>query len=226
LPLLQRHFDCPILLNEHFKLWLLAESTIGGLINDDDVIFLQLGENINLSILLKGALLNQQSRMNVDKMSMPKFSALSDEIAENCDEIERYQLTQQVTLPQVAKLVDRYLPNQFTRTTQKINLLCEQIKAKNPQALQILQHISDNLSYVLMNLINIFSSKKIMFNSPLLQVQEELFEQITQKLKQHLLRDDLDFQLTTAQIAWNSPLIPCSAIKQGIYEGVLLKEGI
>lgn len=77
---IQTFFNCPVLLSEHFKLWLLAESTVGSLISNSNVIFLQLDDTVNLSVLLNGALLHKQSKMNIDNMLMPKFSSFSDEI--------------------------------------------------------------------------------------------------------------------------------------------------
>lgn len=221
---LESHFTHPILLNEHFHLWLLAESTIGSLISDDNVIFLQLDESINLSVLMRGALLYQQSKMNVDKMLMPKFSPLSDQIFPELDEIQRYQLTNQVTFSALIRLIDLHLPNTLKTNQEKINFLCEQIEQQNEQALLILNHISDNLAYVLMNLINIFSTQKVLFDSPLLKVKQVLFEQITEKLQKTLLIDNLNIQLVTSQFEWNNEIIPCSAIKQGIYEGSLIKD--
>ncbi len=221
---LESHFTHPILLNEHFHLWLLAESTVGSLISDDNVIFLQLDESINLSVLMRGALLYQQSKMNVDKMLMPKFSPLSDQIFPELDEIQRYQLTNQVTFPALIRLIDLHLPNTLKTNQEKINFLCEQIDQQNEQALLMLNHISDNLAYVLMNLINIFSTQKVLFDSPLLKVKQVLFEQITEKLQKTLLIDNLNIQLVTSQFEWNNEIIPCSAIKQGIYEGSLIKD--
>lgn len=221
---LESHFTHPILLNEHFHLWLLAESTVGSLISDDNVIFLQLDESINLSVLMRGALLYQQSKMNVDKMLMPKFSPLSDQIFPELDEIQRYQLTNQVTFSALIRLIDLHLPNTLKTNQEKINFLCEQIEQQNEQALLILNHISDNLAYVLMNLINIFSTQKVLFDSPLLKVKQVLFEQITEKLQKTLLIDNLNIQLVTSQFEWNNEIIPCSAIKQGIYEGSLIKD--
>jgi len=37
---------------------------------------------------------------------------------------------------------------------------------------------------MLMNLVNIFSTEKILFDSPLLRIKAPLFEQITQKLNE------------------------------------------
>lgn len=222
---LKTQFDCPILLNEHFQLWLLTESTLGSLMNNDNVIFLKLDEEVNISVLLRGNLLHQQSKMNVDKMLTPKFSSLSDIAApSSCDKIQRYQLNHQVTFSAISRLVDNYLPNTFTQNNEKIQYLCEQIEQQNEAALLILNHISDNLAYVLMNLINIFSTEKIMLSSPLLRIKNILFEQIQQKLQKELLIGDLQVDLVTSQFEWNNPLIACSAIKQGIYEGNLIKD--
>ncbi|MBF0785466.1 ROK family protein [Muribacter muris] len=218
-------FHCPILLNEHFQLWFLAESTLGSLISNDNVIFLQLDDTINLSVLLKGKLLHQDEhkRMNVDKMIMPKFSPLSEEIAAEMDEMQRFQLANQVTLPALTRLIDRYLPNTQEGVSPKIQWFCQCVERQNPHALAILEHLSDNLAYMLMNLINIFSTEKIMLNSPLLHIKTPLFERVQAKLGQNLLRHDLNIDLVTSQYDWNSPLIPAVAIKLGIYKGNLLK---
>lgn len=225
-PTLQTQFDCPVLLSEHFQLWLLAESTVGSLISQENVIFLQLDETVNLSVLLSGKLLHKQSKMNVDHMMMPKFSLLSDEIFPELPEIERYQLVNQVTFSAIAQLVDRYFPNNLDNHEQKITLLCQKIKENQPLALAILEHITDNLAYALMNLVNIFSSESIMFNSPLLEIKELLFTQLSEKLHKNLLQNNLNVDLVTSQYEWNRSLIACSAIKQGIYNGNLIKDRI
>lgn len=222
---LQSEFSCPILLNEHFQLWFLAESTLGSLINHDNVIFLQLDDNVNLSVLLKGSLLHQDEhkRMNVDKMIMPRFSALSDEISPELNEVERYQLLNQVTFPALIKLIDKYLPNSLDGSQEKIAWFCECIEQNESNGLMILDHLSDNLAYMLMNLVNIFSTEKIMLNSPLLRIKHLLFEKIHEKLSQNLLLMDLNVDIVTSQYDWDSPIIPAVAIKLGIYEGNLIK---
>lgn len=223
---IQTFFNCPVLLSEHFKLWLLAESTVGSLISNSNVIFLQLDDTVNLSVLLNGALLHKQSKMNIDNMLMPKFSSFSDEIFPELDKIHRYQLANQVTFSAIAKLIDKYLPNDLDSNENKIRMFCQKINENEPIALEILEHITDNLSYALMNLINIFSSERIMLNSPLLQIKEPLFSQISTKLHKNLLQQNLNVDLVTSQYDWNSPLIACSAIKQGIYDGNLIKHSI
>lgn len=226
IPKLKQLFTCPVLLSEHFKLWLLAESTLGSLINSNNAIFLQLDDSVNLSVLLNGALLHKQSKMTIDTMIMPKFGHLSDEIFPELDDIHRYQLVNQVAFPAITKLIDNYLPNTLNSQKHKISMLCQKINENNPIALKILEHISDNLAYALMNLVNIFSSESIMINSPLLQAKSALFAQISTKLHKNLLQENLNVDLVTNQYDWNNPLIVCSAIKQGIYDGNLIKDSI
>lgn len=223
---LETHFSLPIFMNEHFQLWFLAESTLGNL-NCDDVIYLQLDNDINLSVLLKGELLHQDEhkRMSIDKMLMPQFS-FSDEIAKDLPSPERYQLKNQVAFYALIRLIDRYLPNQFESISNKIDYFCQQVEQKQPQAIKILEHITDNLSYMLMNLINLFSIKKVMFNSPLLKIKHPLFEQLTQKLHNQKLLGNLQIDLVTSRYDWDSAYIPSVAIKLGIYEGNLLKNRV
>ncbi|HDL1659601.1 TPA: ROK family protein, partial [Mannheimia haemolytica] len=132
----------------------------------------------------------------------------------------------QVTFPAIVRLIDRYLPNNLKSQEQKISWLCQKIDENQPLALAILSHITDNLAYALMNLVNIFSSEKIMLNSPLIKIKEPLFTQISEKLHKNLLQTNLKIDLVTSQYDWNSPLIACSAIKQGIYDGNLIKDRI
>lgn len=225
LPELTEIIDKPIYLNEHFQLWLLAESALGSLISHNDVIFLQLDEAINLSVLLRGELLHrdEHKRMNVDKMLMPKFSELSEWIAGDLDEMTRYQLSNQITFSALEKVIDRLLPNEYKRIDEKIAWLCEHISQATPEALQILEHITDNLSYMLLNLINIFSTEKIMFCSPLVSIKTPLFEKIREKITANLRQDALNIDLVTSQYAWNSPFIPAAAIKYEIYAGNLIQ---
>ncbi|MDO4698241.1 MAG: ROK family protein [Pasteurellaceae bacterium] len=215
----------PLYLNEHFQLWLLTESTLGSLISHNDVIFLQLDETINLSVLLRGKLLHrdEHKRMSVDRMLMPKFSELSDQICPTLDTKERYQLSNQITFTALKTLIDHYLPNSGKTTRQKIAWLCEQIQQNHPQALPILEHIADNLSYMLLNLISIFSTEKIMLCSPLVSIKTPLFDKIREKINAQLLQDDLSVDLVTSQYEWNSPMIPAVAIKYEIYAGNLIQ---
>lgn len=223
--LLSTYFSQPILLNEHFQLWFLTETTLGNLIRHDDVIYLQLDDDINLSVRLKGALLHQDEhkRMNVDKMLMPRFSALSDEVGSTLSDLERYQLKHQVTFSALIKLIDRYLPNALNDSADKILWFCQAVENNQPNANLILDHLCNNLAYMLMNLINLFSTEKIMLNSPLLRIKQPLFDRLQVTLQKNLLLNELNVDLVTSQYDWNSPLIPSVAIKLGIYDGVLLK---
>lgn len=220
-------FSQPIFINEHFQLWFLAESTLGNLISDDDVIYLQLDNDVNLSVLLKGALLHQDEhkRMNVDKMLMPQFP-LSDEIGAELPLPDRYQLKNQVTFPALLPLIDRYLPNAFNTSQEKIDWFCEHVEQQTPNAIKILEHITDNLAYMLMNLINLFSTPKVMINSPLLRIKPFLFTLLHQKLHSQRLLGNINVDLVTSQYDWDSAYIPAVAIKLGLYEGTLLKHYI
>ncbi|MGX2966868.1 ROK family protein [Ursidibacter sp. B-7004-1] len=224
--ILEKRLNKPILINEHFQLWLLAESTLGSLISHDDVIFLQLDDEINLSVLLRGELLhkNEYKRMNVDRMVMPKFSELSDIVGQNLSDIERYQLINQITFSALEKLIDYYYPDNRNNTLQaKIDDLCQAILEDNSSALLILEHICDNLSYVLLNLISIFSTEKIMLCSPLVSIKNILFTKIEQKITASLRQEGLNIDLVTSQYEWDSPEIPSVAIKYEIYNGNLIQ---
>ena len=223
--ILEKRLNKPILINEHFQLWLLAESTLGSLISHDDVIFLQLDDEINLSVLLRGELFhkNEYKRMNVDRMVMPKFSELSDIVGQDLSDIERYQLVNQITFSALAKLIEHYYPDNHNTLQAKINSLCQAILEKDPSALLILEHICDNLSYVLLNLISIFSTEKIMLCSPLLSIKNMLFAKIEEKITANLRQDGLNIDLVTSQYEWDSPEIPSVAIKYEIYNGNLIQ---
>lgn len=225
---LSGYFSQPIFINEHFQLWFMAESALGNLISHDDAIYLQLDTDVNLSVLLKGNLLHQDEhkRMNVDKMMMPRFSGLSDEISDTTNEIERYQLKNQIAFTALTRLIDRYLPNSYTSVQEKIHWFCDCVDQNVSEAEAILEHLCNNLAYMLMNLINLFSTEKVMFNSPLLRIKQALFSRLQDKLQHNLLLNDLNVDLVTSQYDWDSPLIPAVAIKLGIYEGTLLKNQI
>lgn len=213
---------CPLLLNEHFQLWLLTESTKGSLIRNHNAIFLELSEQIRLSVLVKGKLLHKRAKMNVDKMLMPPFSELSEQIHPELPPIERYQLQNQVSLEAMLILIDRFLPNFLIKKEEKIALFCEEVNRQKPTAMQILNHLSQNLAYMLMNLTNLFSVEKIMLNSPFSAIKNVLFEQISQHLQQHLLGEERVIDLVESQYEKENKLIPNMAIKQQIYAGTLL----
>lgn len=222
--ILSSQFTQPIIINEHFQLWLLAESTLGSLIGHNDAIFLQLDNTINLSVLLRGELIHkdEHKRMNVDKMLMPNFGPVSEIIGESLSQLERFQLANQISFPALMKAIDFYLPNNYLQCEQKITYLCDAILKQDPKAEPILVHISDNLAYVLGNLINIFSTEKIMLSSPLLAIKQPLFAKIKEKLTAHLY-ENVDVDLMTSQYEWDNPLIPAIAIKYEIYAGNLIQ---
>lgn len=222
---LKKLFTQPVLINEHFQLWFITESVLGNLIGDDDVIYLQLDTDINLSVQLQGKVFQQDEhkRMNVDKMLMPTF-AMSDEIAEDISVAERYQLHHQVTFTPLAKLIDRHLPNSCVTLQEKITWFCECVEQNNPNAMRILNHIADNLAYMLMNLINLFSTRKVMLNSPLQRIKQPLFQQIENKLRSQLLLGDLQVDLVTSQYDWDCPHIPAVAVKLALYNGELFRK--
>lgn len=220
---LQAQFELPILVNEHFSLWLSAEAVTHHL-QGEEGLFLHLGEEIQMSVLLRGALPEQpqHTKMNVAKMLMPKLSPLCDEIFPELAEIERYQLANQIRFSAIEQLIDRYFPSSLATQAQKIAYLCDQIKQSDVTALTILRHIADNLAYVLMNLINLFSTQKVVIQSSLLQVKEPLFEAIQRKLQDNLL-NDIQVELVGSQYDNNHPLIACVAVKQALSSGELFK---
>lgn len=221
--LLQRYFSQPIFIHTHCRLWFLAESALGALIRDRDVIYLQLDTDIHLNLLTqsKPFIQSADKSMNVDKMLMPAFS-LSQELA--VDSLESYPLKNQITFGALIKLIDRYLPNKHHRLQEKIQHFCDAVVEKNPSALMILEHLTDNLAYMLMNLIHLFACDKVMFNSPLLQIKQPLFESLARKLT--ALLDEKSVDLVVGQYQWDSPMIPAIAVKNAIYEGELLHKHI
>lgn len=221
---LRAYFDCPLLINEHFQLWFLAESMLGHRIRDNDVIYLQLDHEVNLSVRLKGQLLHQDEhkRMNVDKMMMPRF-ALSDCAFPELPPERRYQLKQQISFNALVKLIELNLPIEGADDFSTILGFCEQLEQGNKAARAILNHLTDNLAYMLMNLVNLFSIEKIMLNSPLLRIKQHLFPELQKKLNAQLLLDNLQIDLVSSQFEWDSPQIPAVAIKWGIYNGELLQ---
>lgn len=226
---LKGQFTQPILLNEHFQLWLLTESKLGRLISHQNVLFLQHGDTLRLGVMVNGSLLHKNVDMNINHLLTPSFGPMSDEVAayiqKTHPQAQRYQIADQLTFPALAYLIDCYLPNTLTQVEEKITFLCQQIEQANPAALAILEHVTSHLAHLLMNLLSIFSSEKIMLNSPLLPVKDMLFEQLTQKLAGYGIRLS-PLNLVTSLLEWDSPFIACSAIKQGIYEGNLIKDRI
>lgn len=226
LALFQPHFSCPILINESFETWIFAESNLGSAINCHNVLFLQLDDVINMSVLIKGEPVNsaRYTRMNINKVAVPPFSELHDLTNPHLSEIERHQLYHQVTHHSIYQLVDKLFPqNQLINGEQKIAFVCEQANKGNENAIKIIYHIADSVSYVLMNLINIFSSEKIIISSSLLSAKDIFLPRLQQKLKENLLLDNLAVSIATSHYAWNSHIVASAAVKKHIYNGDLLK---
>lgn len=224
---LSEMFPQPILLNEHFQLWLLTESTLGSLISNSNVLFLQVDETLRLGVMVNGALLHKNVDMNINNLLTPSFGTMSEEIATQSHESQagKYQISQQITFFGLTILIDHYLPNSLTTAEEKITLLCEKIEKKDRKALKILDHFTSHLAHLLMNLLQMFSSEKVMLNTPLLRVKAVLFAQLSAKLTAYGLTLS-PMNLVTSALEWNSPFIACTAIKQGIYDGSLIKDRI
>ena len=223
--LFKPYFKVPILIAEYFKTWLLAESTLGNVINCDDVLFIQLDEEINLSVLSQGEVLfnREQERVNIDHLIVPRLNELQALINHELPEIERYQVQHQITYRAIVQLVDALYPNNiFTNNSDKMKFLCEQINQNERNALRILDHITDCFAYILMNLVNIFSAQRVMLNSGLLVVKDIFLEQLNHKLATYLPNKSVPVEVITGKYEWNSPIVAGATIKQGIYDGSLL----
>lgn len=218
------YFDIPIIVTEYFETWLLAESTLGSVIGYDDVIFLQIDEVINLSVLSKGVILQSDHKtcMNIDQITVPRLYPMQDKINQHLFELERYQIHNQLTYKAFCQFIDLYYPNNnLISTTEKINFLCKKAQLQDPLALEILANIADIIAYILSNLVNLFSPEKIMFTSRLLSVKHVFLNQINQRLA-HYLHNSKICEVMTSQYEWNSHEVIAAAIKQKIYDGSLL----
>ncbi|TNH03898.1 ROK family protein [Testudinibacter sp. TR-2022] len=225
---LQSEFKFPIIVAEHFAMWTFAESHLGNAINSNNVIFLQFDDAINISVLSEGKMIKneKQKRMNIDNVTLPKLSELSDKIAQDVPEMERHYLYNQVSNKAIYQLVDLLLPNQLPNDESKIQFLCEQAQQNQPDAITIIHHLADNVSYLLMYLTNIFASEKIMINTRLLSVKEIFLQRLADKLQDALLSDEQQVEIITSKFSWNDPTIASSAIKQQLYSGELFSEHI
>jgi transcriptional regulator of PTS gene len=223
---LQANFKFPVIVAEHFAMWTFAESHLGNAINSNNVIFLQFDDAINISVLSEGKIIKneKQKRMNIDKVALPKFSELSDKIALDVPEVERHYLYNQVSNKAIYQLVDLLLPNELPNDESKIQFLCEQAQQDNPQAITIIHHLADNVSYLLMYLTNIFASEKIMINTRLLSVKDIFLQRLGLKLQDALLSDEQQVEIITSKFSWNDPNIASSAIKQQLYSGTLFAD--
>ncbi|HDR1228591.1 ROK family protein [Pasteurella multocida] len=221
--LFKPYFKVPVLVTEYFQTWLMAESTLGSVINCDNVLFLQLDDVINFNVLSKGELLTHQHqvRSHINKMIVPKISPLQDLISPHLADLERYQLQHQVTHKAIYPLITHYFP-EAALAQSEIEFLCQKANAQNPQAQQILHYVADSLAYILMNLVNIFDSEKIMLSSSFLSAKEVFLPRVNQTLKANLGADYPHVEVITGRYEWNTPVVAAAAIKQGIYDGSLL----
>ncbi|MGY4677072.1 ROK family protein [Pasteurella sp. P03HT] len=219
------YFKVPVLVTEYFKTWLLAESTLGSVINCDNVLFLQLDDVINFNVLTKGELLSQknQVRSQINKMIVPKLNELQEQISSHLNNVEQYQLKNQITHKAIYPLIDRYFPqNALSNNAEKIAFLCETANQGDRQAQRILFHVADNLAYILMTLVEIFSPQKIMLSSSFLSSKELFLNRVNQQLWEYLADDNSRVEVITGKYEWNTPVVAASAIKQSIYDGSLL----
>lgn len=219
------YFKTPILITEYFQTWLLAESTLGSVINCDNVLFLQLDNGINFSVLSKGELLTNrfQVRSRIGKICVPKHNELQDLIFPDMPSDERYQLRNQITHRAIYPLITHFYPEaDKLDSTEKIRFLCEKANSDDETAQKIIFHIADSLAYVLMNLVNIFGSEKIMLNASYLGAKDLFLTRLNKQLQKHLAYSYTNVEVLTGKYEWNSPVIAASAIKQSIYDGSLL----
>lgn len=218
------YFDVPILISEYFKTWLLAESTLGNAINCDDALFIQLDDEVNFNVLSEGNILfnREHERININHLVVPRLNELQALINRDLPEVERYQVQHQITHRAIIQLIDLLYPNNhFSTNAEKIKFLCRNIIQQEKTALRILDHLTDCLAYILMNLLHIFSAEKIMLNSSMLIVKDVLLEELNQKLTTYFSHGKVA-EVVMGKYEWNSPVVAAAAIKQGIYDGTLL----
>lgn len=221
--LFEPHFNIPVLVTEYFQDWLLAEGTLGSVIGCDNVLFLQLDDVINLNVLSQGRILYDKSRMNIDRMIVPPLSKLQDELNPDLPALARYQACNQITHRAIYQLVDRFYPeNGLPDNAEKIHFLCQKAQQGEQPARDILAHIADALAYLLMNLVNLFASKKIMLSTSLLAAKEIFLPRLNARLVDYLKPYQRKSEVIVSQYDWKSPIVITAAVKQGIYDGSLL----
>lgn len=227
--LFQPHFNAPILVAEYFQTWQFAEATLGNVINCDNVLFIQLDDVINFSVWSKGELLTHKTHMRsrIDNMIVPKFNPLQDLIFPDLPSMQAYQLHNQITHKAIAELIDRFYPNNgFMDNNEKIAFLCERANLRDEIALNIVYHVADSLAYILMNLVQIFSSEKIMLSSSFLGAKNIFLSRVNETLRTHLAPIDYsayaNVEVIVGKYEWNDPIIAAAGVKQGIYDGSLL----
>lgn len=215
------YFKMPIMVTDYFQTWLFAESSVGSVIGCDHVLFLQLDERVNLSVLSQGDVLrcNKQPKMNIDKFITPLLNPIQSQLGHSLPEIERYQIINQLTHKAIYQLIDLAYPdNQRKNSIEKIHFLCEQALCKDSKAIDLIHHIADVTAYHLMCLVNMFASKKVMLNTYLLAAKDVFLPRLNQRLALY----HCNVEVVTSRYKWNSPEVLTAAIKQGIYDGSLL----
>ncbi|WP_040976406.1 ROK family protein [Necropsobacter massiliensis] len=221
--LFEPHFNIPVLVTEYFQDWLLAEGTLGSVIGCDNVLFVQLDDVINLNVLSQGKILYDKSRMNIDRMIVPKLSALQDGLHPNLPEVTRYQASRQITHDAIYQLTDQFYPNNaLPNNAEKIQFLCQKAQQGERPAIDILYHIADVLAYLLMNLVNLFASQKIMLSTSLLTAKDIFLPRLNARLSDYLKPYKHKSEVIVSQYDWKSPIVITAAVKQGIYDGSLL----
>ncbi|MFC0308395.1 ROK family protein [Gallibacterium trehalosifermentans] len=221
---LNQHFHLPIILTEYFSAWVFAESTLGAAISSENVIFLHIDEAINMSVSIKGKMIqgSKQQRMNIDRVCLPTLNPLSNIISQDLLAEDAQQLQHHVTYAAIYRLVNHLLPNDIADNEQKIQYLCDLADQGNEQAIAILHYVADGISYVLMNLVNIFSSDKIMINSSYLGSNAIFVEHLKHKLNQNLLLDQHQVNIITGHYAQNNAVVASAIVKKYLYSGELI----
>lgn len=215
------YFKMPIMVTDYFQTWLFAESSVGSVIGCDNVLFLQLDERVNLSVLSQGDVLrcNKHPIMKIDKLITPHLHSMQSQIGHSLPEIERYQIINQLTHKAIYQFIDLAYPNhQQENSIEKIHFLCEKAQYKDPKAIEIIHHIADVTAYHLSCLVNMFASKKVMLNTYLLAAKDIFLPYLSQRLAFY----HCDVDVVISRYKWNSPEVLTAAIKQGIYEGSLI----
>lgn len=217
-------FNLPIILSEYFAAWVFAESSLGAAISSENVIFLQVDDVINMSVSIKGKMIqgSKQQRMNIDRVCLPMLNPLAEIISQDLLPEDAQQLQHHVTYSAIYKLVNHLLPNELEDNDQKIQYLCELANEGNQQAIAILHYVADGISYVLMNLVNIFSSDKIMINSSYLGANAIFVEHLKQKLNENLLLDQHQVDIITGHYAQNNAVVASAMVKKYLYNGDLI----
>ncbi|MFC0323875.1 ROK family protein [Gallibacterium melopsittaci] len=221
---LRQAFKLPIILSEYFSAWVFAESSLGAAISSDNVIFLQVDDAINMSVSIKGKMIqgSKQQRMNIDRVCLPTLNPLAEIISQDLLPEDAQQLQHHVTYAAIYRLVNHLLPNNLEDNAQKIEYLCDLANQGNEQAIAILHYVADGISYVLMNLVNIFSSDKIMINSTYLGSNPIFVEHLKHRLNQNLLLDQHQVDIVTGHYAQNNAVVASAMVKKYLYSGELI----